>query len=146
MACKPKCQAWAGDATKIHAHARNKPIRAGASHFCKPKTSLSTCDYAVTNLDVLDRYCVSSGNSRWVITEPTDTILEAKTACAAADIRVVGYGHRRFDRPRLVQEVTVLAARISQEAVAHAADDGSPWLKERERRCITGYTLGIKAT
>ncbi|KAJ7821064.1 hypothetical protein B0H13DRAFT_1920973 [Mycena leptocephala] len=41
MACKPKCRAWAGDATKIHAHARNKPIGAGASHFCKPKNELS---------------------------------------------------------------------------------------------------------
>ncbi|KAJ7825693.1 hypothetical protein B0H13DRAFT_1918533 [Mycena leptocephala] len=41
MACKPKCRAWAGDATKIHAHARNKPIGAGTSHFCKPKSELS---------------------------------------------------------------------------------------------------------
>ncbi|KAJ6542539.1 hypothetical protein DFH09DRAFT_1392192 [Mycena vulgaris] len=39
MACKPKCRAWACDATKIHAHARNKPFCAGASHFCKPKTT-----------------------------------------------------------------------------------------------------------
>ncbi|KAJ7122112.1 hypothetical protein C8R44DRAFT_735829 [Mycena epipterygia] len=31
-----------GDRTQIHAPARNKPFRAGASHFCKPKISLST--------------------------------------------------------------------------------------------------------
>ncbi|KAF7368182.1 SWIM-type domain-containing protein [Mycena venus] len=46
LACKPKCRAWAGDATHIHAHARNKPIRAGTSHFCKPKSELSPTSLA----------------------------------------------------------------------------------------------------
>jgi hypothetical protein len=41
---KPKCQAWACDATKIHAHARNKPFCAGASLFCEPKSELSDID------------------------------------------------------------------------------------------------------
>ncbi|KAJ7102063.1 hypothetical protein C8R44DRAFT_747075 [Mycena epipterygia] len=41
MACKPIGRAWAGDPTQIHAPARNKPFRAGASHFCKPKMLLS---------------------------------------------------------------------------------------------------------
>jgi hypothetical protein len=35
---KPKCRAWACDATKIHAHARSKPICVEASHFCEPKS------------------------------------------------------------------------------------------------------------
>jgi hypothetical protein len=50
VACKPKCRAWAGDATKIHAHARNKPFCAGASHFCKPKTSLSIQNQVTSEL------------------------------------------------------------------------------------------------
>ncbi|KAJ7140886.1 hypothetical protein C8R44DRAFT_726600 [Mycena epipterygia] len=41
VACKPIGRAWAGDPTQIHAPARNKPFRAGASHFCKPKMTLS---------------------------------------------------------------------------------------------------------
>ncbi|KAJ7429976.1 hypothetical protein B0H11DRAFT_1943878 [Mycena galericulata] len=41
MACKPIGRAWAGDHTQIHAPARNKPFRAGASHSAKPKMSLS---------------------------------------------------------------------------------------------------------
>ncbi|KAJ7132456.1 hypothetical protein C8R44DRAFT_731124 [Mycena epipterygia] len=41
MACKPKSRAWAGDPTQIHAPARHKPFRAGASHSAKPKMSLS---------------------------------------------------------------------------------------------------------
>ncbi|KAJ7359919.1 hypothetical protein DFH08DRAFT_953013 [Mycena albidolilacea] len=41
MACKPFGRAWAGDATKIHAHAQYKLFGAGTRHFCKPKMSLS---------------------------------------------------------------------------------------------------------
>jgi hypothetical protein len=41
MACKPFCRAWAADPTKTHAPARYKPFGAGASHFGKPKMSLS---------------------------------------------------------------------------------------------------------
>jgi hypothetical protein len=35
---------------------------------------------------------------------------------------------------RLVQEVAVLAARVSRDVVAHAADSGSPGFNERRRR------------
>ncbi|KAJ7115686.1 hypothetical protein C8R44DRAFT_927147 [Mycena epipterygia] len=47
VACKPIGRAWAGDPTQIHAPARNKPFRAGASHFCKSKTSGETMVDAV---------------------------------------------------------------------------------------------------
>ncbi|KAJ7112965.1 hypothetical protein C8R44DRAFT_741309 [Mycena epipterygia] len=49
VACKPIGRAWTGDPTQIHAPARNKPFRAGASHFYKPKMTLSS----VQNLEGL---------------------------------------------------------------------------------------------
>ncbi|KAF8171616.1 hypothetical protein K438DRAFT_1982032 [Mycena galopus ATCC 62051] len=49
MACKPFCRAGAGDPTKTHAPARYKPFGAGASHFGKPKTSLSDCWSDISN-------------------------------------------------------------------------------------------------
>jgi hypothetical protein len=46
MACTPKCRVWACDATKIHAHARNKPFRAGARHFSlRRNTSHGVSDF-----------------------------------------------------------------------------------------------------
>ncbi|KAJ7280071.1 hypothetical protein C8J57DRAFT_1464504 [Mycena rebaudengoi] len=63
----------------------------------------------------------------WVITEPTEVtflIPELHARQGISDAVTL----------RLVQEVAVVAARVSRDVVAHAADSGSPGFNERRRR------------
>jgi hypothetical protein len=55
MACKPFGRAWAGDASQIHAPARNKPFGTGASQKRHPHLrSINTHKFVqdISNIDV----------------------------------------------------------------------------------------------
>jgi hypothetical protein len=68
MACQPKRRVWACDATKIHAHARNKPIGEGASH------ELSVASHAHAQFDAIKQNGLRKPfwliGSKWACTHP----------------------------------------------------------------------------
>ncbi|KAJ7817226.1 hypothetical protein B0H13DRAFT_1923062 [Mycena leptocephala] len=99
MACKPKCRAWACDATKIHAHARNKPFGAGASHFCKPKSQLSPEGHSIwINLDGDERKKVHKKSILRTFMGPTLDIANAKSHDRLLRIRCFSDGGDHSDR------------------------------------------------